>query len=237
MSKRFIDTGIFDDDWFMDLSKDAKLLWLFLITKCDHAGILKLNEKLCKVQTDIKDLDTVIKQLGNRLVRVNDHLYFIPKFIEFQYPGFPKSKVKQQESAVEILRKYGLFDNGNITVTEQLDNSYDNDNDNDNGIGIVNGNGNELNVPFEKFWNIYDKKEDRQKCQIRWNNLTDKEREICIESLPAYILSTPDKQYRKNPATYLNNKSWENEIIIAKSKDLAGQMVDDNLVLPNTYIK
>ena len=131
MSKRFIDTGVFDDDWFMDLSKDAKLLWIYFITKCDHAGILKLNEKLCKVQTDIKDLNAIIKQLGNRLVTVSEHLYFIPKFIEFQYPGFPNSKVRQQQSAVDILVKYGLFDKDKLTVSEQLVNSYVNDNVNE----------------------------------------------------------------------------------------------------------
>jgi hypothetical protein len=135
MSKRFIDTGIFDDDWFMDLPKDAKLLWIYFITKCDHAGILKLNEKLCKVQTDIKDLNLIIKQLGNRLVTVSEHLYFIPKFIEFQYPGFPNSKVRQQQSAVDILSKFNLFNNGKITVSEQLVKSYDNVNGNDNVIG------------------------------------------------------------------------------------------------------
>jgi hypothetical protein len=138
MSKRFIDTGIFDDDWFMDLSKDEKLLWLYFITKCDHAGILKLNEKLCKVQTDIKDLSGTIKQLGNRLVTVSEHLYFIPKFIEFQYPGFPNSKVRQQQSAVDILVKHGLFDKENLTVSKELGNSYEHVIVND--TVIVNGN-------------------------------------------------------------------------------------------------
>lgn len=137
MSKRFIDSGIFDDDWFMDLSKDAKLLWVYFITKCDHAGIIKLNTKLCKVQTDIKDLPEVIKQLGNRLVTVSEHLYFIPKFIEFQYPSFPNSKVRQQQSAVDILVKHGLFDKENLTLIEQLDNCYDNGNVNDNVIDNV----------------------------------------------------------------------------------------------------
>lgn len=136
MSKRFIDTGIFDDDWFMDLSKDAKLLWVYFITKCDHAGILKLNEKLCRVQTDIKDLTGTIKQLGNRLVTVSEHLYFIPKFIEFQYPGFPNSKVRQQISAVEILTKYNLFKDGKLTLSKELVKSYENDTVND--IVIVN---------------------------------------------------------------------------------------------------
>lgn len=134
MSKRFIDTGIFDDDWFMDLPKDAKVLWLYFITKCDHAGILKLNEKLCKVQTDIKDLHGVIKQLGNRLITVSEHLYFIPKFIEFQYPGFPNSKVRQQQSALEILKKYGLYSDEGLRVIKELDNTYENEHDNDNGI-------------------------------------------------------------------------------------------------------
>ena len=144
MAKRFIDTGIFDDDWFMELPKDAKLLWLYLITKCDHAGIIKLNEKLCKVQTDIKDLETVIKQLGNRLVRLSEHLYFIPKFIQFQYPGFPNSAVRQQHSALEILMKHGLIQDGKITLKKELPDSDDNGsgsgNDLDNGIdyeGIV----------------------------------------------------------------------------------------------------
>lgn len=139
MSKRFIDTGLFEDNWFMSLSKDAKLLWIFFITKCDHAGILKLNEKLCKVQTDIKDLDTVIKQLGNRLVTVSEHLYFIPKFIDFQYPGFPNSKVRQQQSAVDILVKHGLFDKEKLTLSKQLDNCYEHEHEH----VIVNGNENE----------------------------------------------------------------------------------------------
>ena len=137
MSKRFIDTEIFDDDWFMELSKDAKILWIYFITKCNHAGMIKVNEKLCKVQTDIKDLDKVIKELSNRILSLNEHLYFIPKFIEFQYPGFPNSKVRQQHSALEILKKYNLFDNTLLTVTKELPNSYVNDNDNVNGSGDV----------------------------------------------------------------------------------------------------
>ena len=70
-----------------------------------------------------------------------------------------------------------------------------------------------INVPFENFWNLYDKKEDKINCERKWSALTNKERTECIAKLPAYVNSTPDKQFRKNPATYLNNKSWENEII------------------------
>lgn len=135
MAKRFIDTGIFDDEWFMDLSKDAKLLWLYLITKCDHAGIIKLNEKLCKAQTEIKSIVTVIEELGDRIITVDEHLYFIPKFLEFQYPDFPKSSVRQQNSAISILERYGLWDGEKlktqVRVSKELPNSYEHVNGNE----------------------------------------------------------------------------------------------------------
>lgn len=137
MAKRFIDTGLFDDDWFMDLSKDAKILWLYLITKCDHAGIIKLNIKLCRVQTGINDLETVRQQLGNRLITVGEQLIFIPKFVMFQYPGFPDCKFNTAKSAIAILEKYGLIKNGCLTVQEQLGNS----NGNGNGNGKEGGRG------------------------------------------------------------------------------------------------
>jgi len=76
-----------------------------------------------------------------------------------------------------------------------------------------NENRNEINIGFEDFWDLYAKKVDRQKCEGKWIGLTDEERKNCIEKLPAYIQSTPDKKFRRDPETYLNNKSWENEII------------------------
>jgi hypothetical protein len=213
MAKRFIDTGIFDDDWFMDLSKDSKLLWVYFITKCDHAGILKLNEKLCKVQTDIKDLTGVIKQLGNRLVTVSEHLYFIPKFIDFQYPGFPNSKVRQQISAVEILTKYGLFDKENLTLTKQLGNSYEHVTVND--TVIVNDNEPVIvKVDFKIFWDLYNKKlGSKDNCEKKWNKLPSDIQKKIIEILPEYLKSINDKQFQPYPETWINQKRWDNEII------------------------
>lgn len=136
MAKRFIDTGLFDDSWFMDLSSEGKILWIYCITKCDHAGILLINKKLAQVQTGITSLETVIKELDNHLLRLNELLFFIPKFVEYQYPGFPNSKVRQQQSAVNILSKYGLIKNNKLTVSKELPNSYGNGHENGHGNGI-----------------------------------------------------------------------------------------------------
>lgn len=66
---------------------------------------------------------------------------------------------------------------------------------------------------FDVFWNLYDKKIDPKKCRLIWAKLTTSEREEILDHVPKYVASTPDKQYRKHPTTYLNNRSWENEII------------------------
>lgn len=147
MAKRFIDTGLFDDTWFMNLSKDAKIAWVYLITKCDHAGIIEINEKLFKVQTGVTSWNGVLKEIENRLHHLRDMYYFIPKFIQFQYPGFPKSNVNQQTGAIKRLSEFGLFVNNQLidfqylnsspTVHEDLVKSYGNGNGIDNGSKVI----------------------------------------------------------------------------------------------------
>ena len=66
---------------------------------------------------------------------------------------------------------------------------------------------------FDTWWNLYSKKIDRAKCEKKWNKLTLAEKQACIAATPAYVASTPELQFRRHPATYLNNKSWENQII------------------------
>jgi hypothetical protein len=142
MAKRFIDTGLFDDEWFAELSKDGKLFWLYYLTKCDHAGLLKYNVKLIEFQTGIKSIETVRQELANRLITVTEQLLFCPKFISFQYPNFPHSKAPQTLGAISLLQKNGLMDsalnfiqlpNSYLTVKQDLTKSYGNGNDKGDG--------------------------------------------------------------------------------------------------------
>ena len=66
---------------------------------------------------------------------------------------------------------------------------------------------------FEYWWTLYDKKRGREKCLQKWQRLTESDRTACINATPAYVASTPDKQFRKDPLTYLNQKAWNDEII------------------------
>jgi hypothetical protein len=77
----------------------------------------------------------------------------------------------------------------------------------------------EIYPTFKDFWNLYDYKKEIKKSEQKWNLLTQKEKEDIMYYLPNYIKSTPDKQYRKFPCTFLNNKSWNNEIITSKQSE------------------
>lgn len=66
---------------------------------------------------------------------------------------------------------------------------------------------------FEEFWDLYAKKDARPKCESKFKKLKPEEIEKIFEVLPAYVASTPDKQFRKNPYTWLNNKCWNDEIV------------------------
>jgi uncharacterized protein YdaU (DUF1376 family) len=77
-----------------------------------------------------------------------------------------------------------------------------------------------INIDFDFFWNDYDKKVgDKQKLKNKWNKLSDKDRNDIMNYLPLYIEAVPDKQFRKNPETFLNNKSWLDEIVKRTTPD------------------
>ena len=71
-----------------------------------------------------------------------------------------------------------------------------------------------LTIPtFEEWWNAYNKKRGRKKAEAKWNKLSNSDKEACMKATPAYVASTPDVTYRKDPLTYLNGECWNDEII------------------------
>jgi predicted metal-dependent hydrolase len=71
-----------------------------------------------------------------------------------------------------------------------------------------------INIPFDSFWNLYNRKVgDKKKIEAKWKKLKDFERQKIIDTLPAFLANIKDKQYQPYPDTYLNNKRWEDEIV------------------------
>jgi len=79
---------------------------------------------------------------------------------------------------------------------------------------------------FSDFWDKYDKREDKIKCEKKWKKISQGAREKIMAHLELYIASTPEKTFRKNPMTYLNNESWENEVIFKPQQNGKQQLTD-----------
>jgi len=68
---------------------------------------------------------------------------------------------------------------------------------------------------FAEFWDAYDKKRSRQQAEKAWGKIRPDAdlRAKITDAVAAYVRATPDKQYRKDPATWLNGECWEDEVV------------------------
>lgn len=85
---------------------------------------------------------------------------------------------------------------------------------------------------FEKWWNAYDKKRSKKKALEKWLKLETEQQEKCLLVVDAYVKSTPDKQYRMDPTTYINGEHWNDEIITRKERG-----IDTGIILHDTKNK
>jgi uncharacterized protein YdaU (DUF1376 family) len=113
-----------------------------------------------------------------------------------QKGGRPSKEETQTETQLKPKRK-------------PKNNPSDNGNDNEDIIAIEE----DKKAWFEIFWNAYGKKQDGKKCLEKWMKLSIDEINAALDKVDAYVASTPDVTYRKNPLTWLNGKCWNDEII------------------------
>jgi len=140
MAKRMTDSTKWNDEWFSELSPNMKLVWLYILDMCDHAGVYKVNLKLLKFQTGVETTEEeIFYYLKDRIYPTDNNRWFIPKFITFQYKNFFTSKQPAVVSARELLLSHNIIkpndntlptiskglNNPSITLIEELNNPYD----------------------------------------------------------------------------------------------------------------
>ena len=109
MAKRFIDTKIWDKAWFRKLSTNSKLIWIYILTKCDHAGILDADWEAMNffIGTDINNYNDIPDSIKKKMESIDENQFFIPSFIEYQY-GNLKINSKPHLSVIKRLEEKGL---------------------------------------------------------------------------------------------------------------------------------
>jgi hypothetical protein len=107
MAKRFTDTDKWKKPFIRTMKAPYKLLWLYILDECDHAGIWQIDLEVAEIKIGEKlKLDEALNQFGSRVIKLEDKL-FIPDFINFQYgPLNPSNRV--HKSVLDILSLYDL---------------------------------------------------------------------------------------------------------------------------------
>ena len=197
--------------FFIFMAKDPAVLFYtsdFLsgTFTMDNEQVGKYIRLLClqhqKGKLSEKDMLSICKAYDSEIwdkFKVEDGLYYNDRMLnetvrrqKFSESRRNNAKSTKKESTSEAYAEHMETETENITIT-------------------INEN---INIDFDWFWNDYDKKVgDKQKLKKKWNKLTDEERQNAMNYIDLYKQSVPDKQFRKNPETFLNNKSWNDEII------------------------
>jgi hypothetical protein len=109
MAKRFTDTEKWKDEWFLELEPTLKMLWIYILDTCDHAGVWKSNFKLASYSIGaILDKQSAKKAFGSRIKELTPDKWHVTKFISYQYKGFLNPSNKAHKGVINSLILNGI---------------------------------------------------------------------------------------------------------------------------------
>ena len=108
MAKRFTDTEKWKKPFIRSLKAPYKLLWLYICDDCDHSGIWQVDIEVAQIRIGEK-LDEIkaLSYFGDKIIPLeNNTKWFIPSFIEFQYPSGLSENNKAHTTIIKNLERY-----------------------------------------------------------------------------------------------------------------------------------
>lgn len=119
MPKRFTDTEKWKKGFIRRLPTKYKLLWLYILDDCNHAGVwdVDLDVAEIRVGSKINKKEAIKHYSENIRIFDNGNKWFIPKFIDFQY-GQLNENVNAHKSVIKLIDKYDLYSIGDVDLSE-----------------------------------------------------------------------------------------------------------------------
>lgn len=211
--KKFINTRIWSDKWVQKLNPKEKLLFLYFLTSpsINLVGIYEITFQTIHFDTGLSfdDIQEFINKFdsANKIVYDQEEEYVII----LNHLKHQKMNTNMKKNATKILNdlpdSIKLLYQKRCKKSEIFLRSL-------KSISIKKN----ISISFSKFWIKYDKKiGDYNTIKSMWDCLTDEEREKAYNYIDNYIQSRPDKKFRKNPESYIESKTWNDELIDFKS--------------------
>ena len=208
MAKRFTDTEKWKKPFIRGLQGAYKLLWLYICDDCDHAGIWQVDMEVAAIRIGEKiDLKEAIKSFDEKIIILDKgNKWFIPSFLEFQYPSGLNSDNRAHNSVIILLEKYNLRISKNKPLISPLEGSMDMDMVKDMDKDMVKG---EKKVKFKENILLTQKEHSQLVAEFGEKYVID-----FYEYLSAYKI---EKSY-KTKSDYLTIRRWVVDAILKQNK-------------------
>jgi len=160
-----------------------------------------------------RDYDSIAFELRNEYARIKSVIE------DFELFSFDDDRFWSESCLERLKKRMELSETVRQNVNKRWDKYKGNtpvirSNESGNTIKERKGKENkekETKYHFDDFWNLYDKKRGKHKCESKFNRLSETDKKNIFDHVPGYKLETPDLKYRKNPETYLNSRLWEDD--------------------------
>ena len=107
--KRFVDTEIWEKDWFMNLKSYEKLSVLYVLTKCDNVGVWNPNTKLADILIGKKiNWESLAERCSKNIEVLPNGKWWVKDFVDFQW-GELKETSPPHRSFIKLLKKHNLY--------------------------------------------------------------------------------------------------------------------------------
>ena len=184
MAKRFTDTEKWKKPFIRSLKAPYKLLWLYICDDCDHSGIWQVDLEVAEIRIGEKlDYKKAIQYFNEKIIPLdNGSKWFIPSFIEFQYPSGLSENNKAHVGIIKNLDKYRL----EIETYKPLDSPLQGDKDMVMDKVMDKGKVKEMvTLPFEsenfvKYWDLW---KDYKKKHFKFTYATAQSEQSALKEL------------------------------------------------------
>jgi hypothetical protein len=107
MSYIYTDTRKWEDNWFLYLSNDAKILFYYISEKCNNAGFYEINKKLMLVQTNLTETrsrECFIELKKAYMMSADKNTIWLRNYIKYQRKLPLKENVTNHRQIINFLK-------------------------------------------------------------------------------------------------------------------------------------
>jgi hypothetical protein len=204
MSKRFIDTDLWERNWFLKLTPEERQAFVFIFCKCDCIGIYRYNIMHSYVLGGIS-VDDLASKINGHLEKLEEDKYWLPSFCYFQYGNLTED-CRPHKKYIEELKKQKLFKRVSKGYSKGINTLQEKEKEKDKEKDIE---------KEQEIYKLYPRKEGKAKAiEAITKALKKVDYQYLLDAVSEYAESMnghPDKTMIPHPTTWFNQERWSDD--------------------------